>query len=333
MYSKTPEEFHNIFLNKISFLPYKSENGIIYRNEKKTELGYLKKYSRNKYYDFRIGDYTIPKDFSINFDHKEELIRFGTVYEGKTLFEIENSSVSSFTPSSFFVVEKNIKGRQVWHKDSHLHGAEITIYKSYFDEVLKPVFPEVLDLEKFTANYTYHYLPLPISSIINKLRSMAEADVLTSLYLESKILECIALIHNEINSEVSNAFTNQIDYGEIKIGKDRKIALTYSDVKALQSAYDILTAEAFNPPTISNLSKRVFLNEQKLKAGFKLKYHMSINEYTTSIRMSAAENLLSTTELSIDEIAKTVGYNHSSNFINMFKKVHKKTPLSFKKQK
>ena len=65
----------------------------------------------------------------------------------------------------------------------------------------------------------------------------------------------------------------------------------------------------------------VFLNEQKLKAGFSAKYHMSISQYTTSIRMAIAENLLSTTQLSVEEIAKLVGYNYSGNFIKMFKKL------------
>jgi len=49
--------------------------------------------------------------------------------------------------------------------------------------------------------------------------------------------------------------------------------------------------------------------------------------------MTMAENLLSTTELSVDEISKMVGYNYSGNFVKMFKKVHGKTPLAFRKLK
>ena len=151
--------------------------------------------------------------------------------------------------------------------------------------------------------------------------------------MESKILESISLINDEINSSPENAFTNQLNYGEIKIGKDRYITLTASDANAIQKAHDILTKEACNPPTIKSLSKMVFLNEQKLKAGFSAKYHMSISQYTNSIRMTMAENLLSTTELTVDEIAKTLGYNYSGNFVKMFKKVHGKTPLAFRKMK
>ena len=333
MISKTPKEFQNAVLTKMTFSPYHNENCTIYKNENNPELGYFIKYSRDGYYDFGIGDYTIPSDFSLSFNHKEELIRFGTVYIGETEFEIEDSPISSFTPSSFFVVEKGIKGKQSWKKGQHFHGAEITIYKKYFDEIIKPNFPYIIGFNEFITNYTYRYLPLEIASIIQNLRSLGESQRLSPLYLESKILESISLINDEINSSEENAFTNQLNYGEIKIGKDRYITLTASDANAIQKAHDILTKEACNPPTIKSLSKMVFLNEQKLKAGFSAKYHMSISQYTNSIRMTMAENLLSTTELTVDEIAKTLGYNYSGNFVKMFKKVHGKTPLAFRKMK
>lgn len=333
MISKTTKDFQATVLNKMTFKPYETKNYTIYKNENNPELGHFIKYSREEYYDFGIGDYTIPADFSISFDHNEEIMRFGTVYTGETSFEIEDNPVSSFTPSSFFVVEKTIQGKQFWKKGQHFHGAEITIYKKYFDEVIRPNFPNTLDFDNFISNYTYRYLPLEISTIIQRLRSMSEVNELTPIYLESKILESIALLSNELNSSPENVFTNQLNYGKIKIGKDRYITLTASDAHAIQKAHDILTEEACNPPTIKALSKIVFLNEQKLKAGFSAKYHMSISEYTNSIRMTMAENLLSTTELSIDEISKMIGYNYSGNFIKMFKKTHGKTPLDFRKGK
>lgn len=333
MISKTTKDFQATVLNKMTFKPYETKNYTIYKNENNPELGHFIKYSREEYYDFGIGDYTIPADFSISFDHNEEIMRFGTVYTGETSFEIEDNPVSSFTPSSFFVVEKTIQGKQFWKKGQHFHGAEITIYKKYFDEVIRPNFPNTLDFDNFISNYTYRYLPLEISTIIQRLRSMSEVNELTPIYLESKILESIALLSKELNSSPENVFTNQLNYGKIKIGKDRYITLTASDAHAIQKAHDILTEEACNPPTIKALSKIVFLNEQKLKAGFSAKYHMSISEYTNSIRVTMAENLLSTTELSIDEISKQLGYNYSGNFVKMFKKTHGKTPLAFRKLK
>ena len=62
---------------------------ILYTTKNKPELGYFIKYTRKGYYDFGIGDYTIPTDFSIAFEHSEEIIRFGTVYSGETHLKLK----------------------------------------------------------------------------------------------------------------------------------------------------------------------------------------------------------------------------------------------------
>ncbi|WP_346929083.1 AraC family transcriptional regulator [Clostridium sp.] len=332
MIVKSSEEFRSVVLNKLCFSKIESKNYTLYTNKNKPELGHLITYSRGDYYNLCIADYTIPEDFSIYFDNPEYLMRFGLVYKGITEFKIENNPVSSFTPSSFFVIEKNLKGEQHWKKGQHFHGTEITIYENYFKEIIKPNFPNIMDFDFFIKNYTYTYLPLEIIEIINQLQSLTYENSLNSIYLESKILECIAILINEATKS-ENAFTNQINYGNINIGVNRIIKLTSSDIHAIQKAHDILEKNYNNPPNIGTLSKMVFLNEQKLKAGFSKHYHMSIGEYTNNIKMNIAANLLSTTDLSIEEISQKVGYNYSANFSKMFKKTYGKTPLKFRKTK
>lgn len=330
---KSSEEFKSKVLTKLSFDKIECENYSLYTNKSKPELGYLISYSREGYYNLGIADYTIPEDFSLSFANPELLMRFGLVYKGVTEFKIENSPVSSFTPSSFFVIEKNLKGHQKWKKGQHYHGTEITIYERYFTEVIKPNFPNIIDFNSLIKNYTYIYLPLEIVEIIHQLQSLSNENSLNSIYLESKILECIAVLINEVTKSPENAFTNQINYGNINIGQNRILKLTSSDIHAIQKAHDILSKNYCNPPNIDTLSKMVFLNEQKLKAGFSKHYHMSIGEYTNRIRMTVAANLLSTTDLSVEDIAKKVGYNYSANFSKMFKKIYGKTPLQFRKTK
>jgi len=333
MIVKSSEEFKATVLKKLSFSKFENKNYTLYTNKNRPELGYLMSYSREGYYNLGIADYTIPKDFSLSFANPEHIMRFGLVYKGVTEFQLENSPVSSFTPSSFFVVEKDLKGHQNWKKGQHYHGTEITIYERYFSEIIKPNFPNIMDFDAFIKNYTYIYLPLEITEIIRQLQSLTNKNLLNSLYLESKILECIAILINEVTNSPENAFTNQINYGNISIGNNRIINLTSSDISAIQKAHDILSKNYCEPPNIEALSKMVFLNEQKLKAGFSKYYHMSIGEYTNHIKMTIAANLLSTTDLSIEDIASRVGYNYSANFSKMFKKTYGKTPLKFRKIK
>ena len=333
MVATSSEDFKTKILDKLSFTPTKTKNYTLYKNNNRPELGYLISSSRDGYYNLGIADYTIPEDFSLSFNNPELLMRFGVVYTGTTKFKIEDSPVDSFTPSSFFVMEKNLKGIQSWKKGQHFHGTEITIYENYFKEIIEPNFPKIVDFDSLIKNYTYIYLPLEIVSIIQQLKSLSNDNLLNSIYLESKILESIAILINEITSSAENAFTNQINYGNIKIGENRKIKLTSSDIHAIEKAHAILSENYTNPPTIEALSKMVFLNEQKLKAGFSKHYHMTIGEYTNSIKMTVATNLLSTTDVSIEDISNKVGYNYSANFSKMFKKTYGKTPLAFRKTK
>ncbi len=333
MIVKSSEEFKAVVLKKLDFSKFENENYTFYTNKSRPELGYLISYSRAGYYNLGIADYTIPENFSLSFDNPELLMRFGLVYKGVTEFKIEDSPVASFTPSSFFVIEKDLKGHQNWKKGQHYHGTEITIYERYFTEIIKPSFPNIIDFDAFIKNYTYIYLPLDIVGIIHQLQSLADQNSLNNIYLEAKILECIAILTNEVTKSPENAFTNQINYGNINIGNRRIIKLTASDIHAIQKAHDILSKNYSNPPNIEALSKMVFLNEQKLKAGFSKLYHMSIGEYTNHIKMTVAANLLSTTDLSIEDIARKVGYSYSANFSKMFKKIYGKTPLKFRKTK
>lgn len=327
------EEFRNTLLDLLSFSPFPRENYILYKNEKKPENGYFLHYSRPGCYDFGIADYTIPKNFALSFHNPSTVMRFGTVYAGTTSYRLDGKDISSFSPSSFFVVEKGIKGQQAWKQGQHFHGVEITIYEDYISKILKPYFPQCIDFDQFIYNYTYPYLPLDVVSIIEQLSHLAAEDSLTPLYLEGKIIECMALFTKEVTSSPENTFTNQVYYGNVKIGSNRQLHLTASDIHAIQKAHLILTEQIVDPPTIESLSKQVLLNQQKLKAGFSFYYHMTIGAYTNTVRMMTAANLLATTELSVEEISHRTGYHYCSNFSKMFKKTFGKTPLEFRKSR
>lgn len=323
--------FREEVLRQLHFQPSDRGHCTLFRDLSAPENGYFLFYSRPGYYELGIADYTVPKDFQIRFDNPEAMIRFGIVYEGRTKFQLKNQQVSSFTPSSFFVAEKNLKGKQIWHRGQHFHGTEITLHEAYLSQVISESFPEALCMEDFKMNHTYHYLPLPVISVIHQLNSLSASGRLTPLYLESKILECTALLSEEIKKPKDNVFAHQIDYGTIQIGAGRTCRLTASDIQSIQKAHDILTEQAVHPPTIEKLSRMVFLNQQKLKAGFAKQYHMGIGEYTTSLRMSMGASLLSSTDLSVSDIAKKTGYRYSGNFSKMFKKYYRVSPLEYRR--
>ncbi len=325
--------FRERIREKLTFSPEPHEHFTLHRNKSRPELGHSLQYERPGYYLLGIADYTIPEDFTLPFSHSLTLMRFGMFYAGQTEYQMTGQPASFSTPSSFFVVEDSVSGEQRWKKGQHFHGVEFTIYEPYFTDVVLPLCPEAALFEKFERNKTFHYLPEEVVRIIEQLSALAKKNLLTGLYLESKVLECIAVISNTLRSSPDNAFAFQIDYGSVKIGENRQLHLTPSDIRAIQEAHDILSRESENPPSIPQLSRRVYLGEQKLKAGFFHHYHMSVGGFIHSLRMTRAANLLSTTDLSVRDIAAQVGYQHSGNFSRMFRKVYGKTPHDFRRTK
>ncbi|MDO5715539.1 MAG: AraC family transcriptional regulator [Tissierellia bacterium] len=82
---------------------------------------------------------------------------------------------------------------------------------------------------------------------------------------------------------------------------------------------------------LETLSKIATMSKSKLKDSFKKKYNMTITEYTQRRRMSMAEHLILSTDLSIGNVAKSVGYNSHSRFSKLFKRYKGFYPNEFKK--
>ena len=103
-YVQTAQQFRETVLTELKFLPNSEKYCTLYTDPNTPKNGYFLLYERPGYYDFGIADYTIDHPFSIQFNNPQRLVRFGTVYKGTTEFQLDNEPVSSFKPSSFFVV-------------------------------------------------------------------------------------------------------------------------------------------------------------------------------------------------------------------------------------
>ena len=82
---------------------------------------------------------------------------------------------------------------------------------------------------------------------------------------------------------------------------------------------------------MERLTQIACMGTTKLKSSFKKVYDCTITEYIQQRRMSQAENLLTNTDLSIGQIAQTVGYSTSSRFAELFRKSTGLLPGEFRK--
>lgn len=83
--------------------------------------------------------------------------------------------------------------------------------------------------------------------------------------------------------------------------------------------------------TLQAIADQNYINRHTLSSAFKEIVGISFKEYLILFRLTEAKRLLITTDLSIEEIARQVGYTNVNNFIHIFKKKESATPLQFRK--
>ena len=82
--------------------------------------------------------------------------------------------------------------------------------------------------------------------------------------------------------------------------------------------------------TLSSLAKKSFYNPSYFSRIFKQKFGMALSDYVRIRRMEQAEYLLRETDLSVDEIVRTIGYADRSAFHHAFVKHAGASPAEFR---
>ena len=102
------------------------------------------------------------------------------------------------------------------------------------------------------------------------------------------------------------------------------------DIECIKKAKAIIDADISRHYTIEFIAGKTRMGETKLKKGFKQYYKLGLFTYLRKQRMIKAAELIVETNKTIKQIAKTSGFNHSSNFITAFTSYHGLTPTKYR---
>ncbi len=151
-----------------------------------------------------------------------------------------------------------------------------------------------------------------VMDLVHQIINSPFTGVTGNLYVEGKILELLAVYLNEMVQQKGKG--------------PAVIKLSCEDIKSLQRVKGMLDEGFIEPMTIAELSKLVYINEYKLKAGFKEIYGKPIYSYVIDRRMEKAKQLLTEKRLKVKEAAGMVGYTNISHFIETFRKKYGVNP-------
>lgn len=147
-------------------------------------------------------------------------------------------------------------------------------------------------------------LPLETKMILQQILNCPYQDTIKKMYLEAKTLELFSLCLNEIRQKDTS------DLARKNFSK--------TEIASLYEAKEILDHTLDRPISLRQLGRRVYLNEYKLKSGFKALFGKPIYAYQLDKRMALAQKYLTIDNIAVNKVAQLTGYANSSSFSKAF---------------
>ncbi|OMD39430.1 hypothetical protein BSK56_29555 [Paenibacillus borealis] len=151
-----------------------------------------------------------------------------------------------------------------------------------------------------------------MQQIFQEMLRCSFEDSLKRIYLEGKVMELTAVYMHEA------------------LGRPAvRAALSRTDIDSLLRAKEILDHDLLAAPGIQELSKRVCLNENKLKKGFKQLFGMPVHAYIIDSRLKAAYRLLENGSSTVTAAAVMTGFSNPSFFAEKFRQKYGSVPSRY----
>ena len=85
--------------------------------------------------------------------------------------------------------------------------------------------------------------------------------------------------------------------------------------------------------TLDDIAEHFFLSKPYISKYIKEKSGMTFGELVKKIRMKKAKALLKSSNMTVENISLSVGYQNVEHFNRLFKKAYQMTPMQFRNQK
>lgn len=156
------------------------------------------------------------------------------------------------------------------------------------------------------------HLTFAMHTALQQLVQAPYQGIMQRLYLESKVLELLALQLMQIQ-DADNVCLSPI-------------CIKPMEIEQVHQAKEILLSNLLQPPTILDLAQQVGLHHMKLKKGFRQVFGTTPFAYLRDHRLEQAWLLLQDGKSSVEMVAHQVGYAHLGHFSNAFKRRFGITP-------
>ncbi|WP_299763830.1 AraC family transcriptional regulator [uncultured Dokdonia sp.] len=174
-----------------------------------------------------------------------------------------------------------------------------------------------------------------LPALIEKNKSSKQSQIVASQDIISKFIDSLEFYFNNpslINNDLLELKIKELILLLVQTKNITSIVELVADLYASKSVQlkKIVDLHLFSNLSVEDLAKLSNLSLSSFKRQFKKEFNDSPNNYITTKRLDKAKELLSITDMPINEIAYDIGYNDPLYFTRTFKKKIGISPTAYR---
>lgn len=282
-----------------------SSEGKYYELSKDLGSGYYWYYEREGMFALAIMDLCLKEDAVIEYTQPDfvSLTYYDTVSaEQLTPYKRLNANYVRGHVSDCQVF------RTKYHNSIPIRGMELMLVPGYFRDYLELKYPNKFPDPKEAFLNVDGISDFPeLLLLMRQIQSFQGTGIAAHLFYESKVAEVVSLILEKaaVVQSMPHIYNKE---------------LSPDDMQNLDTVKSYISDHfAFELP-VGQLAKMACMSQSKLRYCFKNCCGCTITEYIQNKRIAQAEYMLLRTDLQINQIAKSVGYNNAGRFAGLFQR-------------
>ena len=311
-------DFYREWLTANGFVEIKpslnfSPAGKLYLAPKGVACGYYWVYGEKNLFDIKIHDFYFFKDSFISLNTPECLSI--TYYNS-----VSGEELNPYRRLIAGCVKTFHGGHEAYtaimHKNIPIRSVGIEVFPAYYEKYLRESYPDDYLPPHDAFSRVGQTLDFPeMSHLLRRVWNYKGEGIPAKLFYEAKVAEAVSLVYE-------NGKSNK---------NDPCVKISKQDMDALNNVSSYINDHFNAELPLATLARIACMGTTKLKTSFKHIYHCTISEYIQQRRMSHAEMLLTSTDLTIDHVALAVGYSNAGRFAANFKNNTGLFPAEYRK--
>lgn len=269
--------------------------------------GYWRRVRCNDFAEVILYDYQFNRDLTMSMERLSHKKVYDMVFHFGDPMEWHVKGINKLfgisANESYLQKRSRLYSSSSFSSGQRICGVQVSINEEKFKDILKNL--DGFEHEQHGFHLKKHEISPQSKVILQQMMQCPYRGHMKYLYIEGKVLELMVVYMSEI-AGVAKAY--------------KKVRLSPADVNRLHMVKAMIDGNIVNPLTIAELSRSVYLNELKLKNGFKAVFGKTVYAYLMDRRMEMAQALFQEKKMSVTEAAHQVGYSNSSHFAEAFRK-------------